>query len=82
MYGCFIFSFILHRAFTALLFDLVYEYLSRPGTTNRDAALVLSCLLMALALLAFVLIEWAAPAFGDSSTRSTTGPRAKEPIHA
>lgn len=60
--GEFAVTLFLSRPEWATLTTLVYEYLGRPGATNRDAALVLSCLLMGLALLAFVLIEWAAPA--------------------
>lgn len=40
------------------LTTLIYHYLGRPGAANLDAALVLSAVLMALALLAFVAIEW------------------------
>ena len=40
------------------LTTLIYQYLGRPGAANLDAALVLSAVLMALALLAFVVIEW------------------------
>ena len=84
--GEFAVTLFLSRPEWATLTTLVYEYLGRPGATNRDAALVLSCLLMALALLAFVLIEWAAPEPGDrraTSTRgATTDPSAKEFFHA
>ena len=59
--GEFAVTLFLSRPEWATLTTLVYEYLGRPGATNRDAALVLSCLLMGLALLAFVMIEWAAP---------------------
>ena len=41
----------------ATLTTLIYEHLGRPGAANRSAALVLACVLMGLALLAFVLIE-------------------------
>jgi thiamine transport system permease protein len=37
---------------------LVYEQLSQPGASRYDAALVLACALMALALAVFVLLEW------------------------
>jgi len=47
----------LSRPEWATLSTLIYERLGRPGAANRDAALVLACLLMALALLAFLLIE-------------------------
>jgi thiamine transport system permease protein len=55
--GEFAVTLFLSRPEWATLTTLVYEYLGRPGTANRDAALVLACLLMGLALLAFVVIE-------------------------
>jgi thiamine transport system permease protein len=39
------------------LTTLIYQRLGRPGAANLDAALVLACGLMGLALLVFVLIE-------------------------
>jgi thiamine transport system permease protein len=36
----------------------VYGQLSQPGASRYDAALVLACALMALALAVFVLLEW------------------------
>ena len=39
------------------LSTLIYQRLGRPGAANLDAALVLACGLMGLALLVFVLIE-------------------------
>ena len=60
--GEFAVTLFLSRPEWATLTTLVYEHLGRPGVANHDAALVLSCLLMGLALLAFVLIEWQAPA--------------------
>jgi thiamine transport system permease protein len=60
--GEFAATLFLSRPEWATLTTLVYEYMGRPGTANSDAALVLACLLMALALLAFALIEWSAPA--------------------
>ncbi len=56
--GEFAVTLFLSRPEWATLTTLVYEYLGRPGPANREAALVLACLLMVLALLAFVLIEW------------------------
>jgi thiamine transport system permease protein len=56
--GEFAVTLFLSRPEWATLTTLVYEYLGRPGAANRDAAMVLACLLMGLALLAFVLIEW------------------------
>lgn len=58
--GEFAVTLFLSRPEWATLTTLVYEYLGRPGASNRDAALVLACLLMGLALLAFVAIEWVA----------------------
>ena len=60
--GEFAVTLFLSRPEWATLTTLVYEYLGHPGTANRDAALVLACLLMGLAMLAFVLVEWS----GDS----------------
>lgn len=55
--GEFAVTLFLSRPEWATLTTLVYETLGRPGQANRDAALVLSTLLMALALLAFAVIE-------------------------
>ncbi|MEO7105618.1 MAG: ABC transporter permease subunit, partial [Rhodoferax sp.] len=74
--GEFAVTLFLSRPEWSTLTTLVYQYLGHPGATNRDAALVLSCLLMALALFAFVLIEWASPAPG-TRRRDT-----KELLHA
>ena len=49
--GEFAVTLFLSRPEWATLTTLVYETLGRPGQANRDAALVLSSLLMALALL-------------------------------
>jgi thiamine transport system permease protein len=67
--GEFAVTLFLSRPEWATLTTLIYERLGRPGAANRDAALVLACLLMALALLAFVLIEW--PARQGSANRPT-----------
>ena len=84
--GEFAVTLFLSRPEWATLTTLVYEHLGRPGAANRDAALVLSCLLMGLALLAFVLIEWAAPKPDDPRTPlvngTATGPSAKDYLHA
>ena len=55
--GEFAVTLFLSRPEWATLTTLIYERLGRPGAANLDAALVLACLLMALAMLAFVLIE-------------------------
>lgn len=55
--GEFAVTLFLSRPEWATVTTLLYEYLGRPGVANRDAAMVLACVLMALALLAFVAIE-------------------------
>ena len=37
---------------------LIYQRLSRPGAANLDEALVFACLLMVLALLALLVLEY------------------------
>jgi thiamine transport system permease protein len=73
--GEFAVTLFLSRPEWATLTTLVYEHLGRPGTVNRDAAVVLSCLLMGLALLAFVLIEWSgvSPLHPDPAPRRARG---------
>jgi len=56
--GEFAVSLLLSRPEWATLSTLIYQHLSRPGAANLDAALVLACALMALALAVFLLIEW------------------------
>jgi thiamine transport system permease protein len=56
--GEFAITLFLSRPEWATLTTLIYQRLGRPGAANLDAALVLACLLMALALLVFWLIEW------------------------
>ena len=58
--GEFAVTLFLSRPEWATLTTLIYQHLGRPGAANMDAALVLACVLMALALAAFVLIEWPA----------------------
>lgn len=55
--GEFAVTLFLSRPEWATLTTLIYQHLGRPGAANRESALVLSCVLMALALLAFTLIE-------------------------
>lgn len=55
--GEFAVSLFLSRPEWTTLTTLIYQRLGRPGAGNLDAALVLACLLMALALLAFSGIE-------------------------
>lgn len=55
--GEFAVSLFLSRPEWITLSTLIYQRLGRPGAGNLDAALVLACLLMVLALLAFAGIE-------------------------
>jgi thiamine transport system permease protein len=55
--GEFAVSLFLSRPEWTTLTTLIYQRLGRPGAANLDAALVLACLLMLLALMAFTLIE-------------------------
>lgn len=56
--GEFALTLFLSRPEWATLTTLVYEQLSQPGASRYDAALVLACGLMGLALAVFVLLEW------------------------
>ncbi len=55
--GEFAVTLFLSRPEWATLTTLIYQRLGRPGAANLDAAMLLSCVLMLLALAAFVLIE-------------------------
>ncbi|MDO9148118.1 MAG: iron ABC transporter permease [Hydrogenophaga sp.] len=55
--GEFAVSLFLSRPEWTTLTTLIYQRLGRPGAGNLDAALVLACVLMLLALLAFAGIE-------------------------
>jgi thiamine transport system permease protein len=55
--GEFAVTLFLSRPEWATLTTLIYQRLGRPGAANLDAAMVLACLLMGLALLVFMLIE-------------------------
>jgi thiamine transport system permease protein len=55
--GEFAVTLFLSRPEWATLTTLIYQRLGRPGASNLDAAMLLSCLLMLLALAAFVLLE-------------------------
>ena len=70
--GEFAVTLFLSRPEWTTLTTLIYQRLSHPGARSLDEALVLACLLMALALLSFVLIE-------SSGTVAVTAqlPRAK-----
>ena len=62
--GEFAVSLFLSRPEWTTLTTLIYQRLGRPGAANLDAALVLACLLMVLALAAFLIIENPFPRFG------------------
>lgn len=55
--GEFAVTLFLSRPEWATLTTLIYQRLGRPGSANRDGALVLAALLMLLALLAFLVID-------------------------
>jgi thiamine transport system permease protein len=69
--GEFAVTLFLSRPEWATLTTLIYTHLGRPGAANRESALVLACLLMVLALLAFAFIE-----------RVRTPPHNSELLHA
>ncbi|MBK1685393.1 ABC transporter permease [Rhodoferax fermentans] len=56
--GEFAVTLFLSRPEWATLTTLIYQRLGRPGQANLDAAMVQACVLMTLALLVFLLIEW------------------------
>ena len=56
--GEFAVTLFLSRPEWTTLTTLIYQRLGRPGVANMQAAMVMSCVLMALALLVFLLIEW------------------------
>jgi thiamine transport system permease protein len=56
--GEFAVTLFLSRPEWTTLTTLIYQRLSHPGARSLDQALVLACLLMGLAFLLFVLIEW------------------------
>jgi thiamine transport system permease protein len=58
--GEFAVTLFLSRPEWTTLTTLIYQRLSHPGARSLDEALVLACLLMALALLTFLIIEWPA----------------------
>ena len=68
--GEFAVTLFLSRPEWATLTTLIYQRLGRAGQANMDAAMVLACVLMVLALLAFLLIEWPAPAQGAQPVRA------------
>ena len=56
--GEFAVTLFLSRPEWTTLTTLIYQRLSKPGAANLDEALVLACLLMLLALLAFLALEY------------------------
>jgi len=74
--GEFAVTLFLSRPEWATLTTLIYQRLGQPGANNLNAALVLACLLMVLALLAFMLIEGAGPAAASIKKES------KDIVHA
>jgi thiamine transport system permease protein len=56
--GEFAVTLFLSRPEWTTLSTLIYQHLGRPGAANLDAAMVLASLLMALALLVFLAIDW------------------------
>lgn len=70
--GEFAVTLFLSRPEWATLTTLIYQRLGHPGASSLDQVFVLACLLMLLALLAFLLIEWPAADRYDRR-RSPTG---------
>jgi thiamine transport system permease protein len=58
--GEFAVTLFLSRPEWTTLTTLIYQRLSHPGERSMDEALVLACVLMVFALLAFLVIEWPA----------------------
>jgi thiamine transport system permease protein len=56
--GEFAVSLFLSRPEWVTLTTLIYQHLGKPGALNLGAAQVLACVLMGMALLAFMAIEW------------------------
>lgn len=72
--GEFAVTLFLSRPEWTTLTTLIYQRLSRPGQGNLDAAMVLSCVLMLLAFLAFLVIEWPGRLAGAERDRTGSGP--------
>ncbi len=72
--GEFAVTLFLSRPEWATLTTLIYQRLGRPGAANLEAALLLACLLMALALAAFLLIERAGRPESEMRRRPDGGP--------
>ena len=78
--GEFAVTLFLSRPEWMTLTTLIYQRLGQPGAANLDAALVLACLLMALSLSAFLLIE-RTPGRGAAAAASRAN-RRKDHLHA
>ncbi|MBT3068060.1 iron ABC transporter permease [Rhodoferax sp. U11-2br] len=79
--GEFAVTLFLSRPEWATLTTLIYQRLGRPGQANLDAAMVLACVLMTLALLVFLLIEWPVPERGAPRLpRRVSGQTSHPPI--
>jgi len=73
--GEFAVTLFLSRPEWATLTTLIYQRLGRPGVGNLDAAMVLACVLMVLALLAFLLIEWPGREAGEHADARVSRPQ-------
>ncbi|MDD2808062.1 iron ABC transporter permease [Rhodoferax sp.] len=73
--GEFAVTLFLSRPEWATLTTLIYQRLGHPGQASLDQVFVLSCLLMLLALLSFLVIEWPRP-------NTAVRPLARELSHA
>jgi thiamine transport system permease protein len=83
--GEFAVTLFLSRPEWATLTTLIYQRLGRPGEANLDGAMVLACVLMLLALVAFLLIEWPVPEPANDerlAARHGTGLAKEELRHA
>ena len=80
--GEFAVTLFLSRPEWATLTTLIYQRLGRPGQANLDAAMVLACVLMALALAAFLLIEWPSAEKSPAGSQSARPGRSKLGRHA
>lgn len=79
--GEFAVTLFLSRPEWATLTTLIYQRLGRPGQANLDAAMVLACVLMTLALLVFLLIEWPVSERGATpAPRRVSGQTSHPPI--
>jgi len=77
--GEFAVTLFLSRPEWATLTTLIYQRLGRPGQANLDAAMVLACVLMLLALVAFLLIEWPVHERHAQRRRPASGPIGNNP---